>query len=133
MSRIPTRAEYEEREFRSAMAREAEVSAAPLSERQEARTEFGEALRDPALISQRIGWLINGSYGFGEMKRATQILSRGPRMNKRAALTQLIAVYEWRCPAVFAVQAWKGLSAAQKAALDNAIDAAIKTATETEE
>lgn len=105
-----------------------EVARAPLSDRKEARTAFGEAMAtDPALVAERVGWLIDGNYGFGEMIKAKQVIA-SPRMNRRAALTQMVGVYEWQCPGDFAVDAWKKLSGSQKSALDAALDVVIEAA-----
>lgn len=119
--------EYHSRELREAIRKEEEVASAPLSERQEARSEFGEALKDPALIGERVGWLIDGNYGFGPMLLAKRIVA-SPRTNRRAALTQLVATHEWSCPASFAVDAWKKLSGSEKQALDAALDIVIEAA-----
>jgi len=40
---------------KEALQHEHDVNNASLSDRQEARKEFGEALKDPALIAERIG------------------------------------------------------------------------------
>jgi hypothetical protein len=105
-----------------------EVSRAPLSDRQEARAAFGEAMAtDPALVAERVGWLIDGNYGYGEMIKAKQVIA-SPRMNRRAALTQMVGVYEWNCPGDFSADAWKKLSGAQKSALDAALDVVIEAA-----
>lgn len=120
-------AQYEARALREAHAKDREVESAPLAERKEAMAAFLEAMKDPALVAERLGWLFDGNYGYGEMKRAKEILSR-PRMNRRAALTHLIGVYEWQCPPVMAIAAWKKLSKAEQSLLDRAIDIVISEA-----
>jgi len=116
--------EYHARSRREALQHEHDVNNASLSDRQEARKEFGEALKDPALIAERIGWLIDGHYGFGEMLTAKSIMAH-PRINRRAGLIQLIGVYEWHCPIDFGIQVWKKLTASQKQALNAALDIVI--------
>lgn len=49
-------------------------------------------------------------------------------MNRRAALVQLVGVYEWKCPPRMTVDAWKKLSKSEKDLLDRAIDIVIDTA-----
>jgi hypothetical protein len=115
-------------EVGQAMRKMQEVARASLTDRQEARKAFGEAMaEDPALVAERVGWLIDGNYGFGEMIKAKQVIA-SPRMNRRAALTQMVGVYEWNCPGDFGVDAWKKLTGGQKAALDAALDVVIEAA-----
>lgn len=119
---------YDRQTLSEAVAKQREVDRAPLSERQEARDAFRDAMAsDPALVAERAGWLIDGNYGQGEMLKAKQVIAR-PRMNRRAALTQMIGIYEWNCPAAFGVEAWKKLTAGQKQALDAALDVVIEAA-----
>lgn len=118
---------YQQRELQVSLSEEKEVNNAPLSERQAARTEFLEALKDPALVAERVGWMIDGNYGEGTMLYAKRTIA-SPRMNRRAALVHMVAVHEWRCPSNFAVDAWKKLTAAEKKELDRALDIVIEAA-----
>ena len=126
MSNIPTQAEYEAQEARRLAKQLEEVECAPLADRQEARNNWQRAIaEDPALVGERIGWILNGSYGFGACKAAVEIVN-GTIRNK-PALAQLVAALEWLCPNGYARQAWRNLNAKQKKALDRAIIAAMKT------
>ena len=60
--------EYHRRSLDEAMAHQREVEGASLEDRKEARKEFAQALEDPPLIGERVSWLIDGNYGFGEMR-----------------------------------------------------------------
>lgn len=125
---IPSQAEYERREIDEARRKVIEVERAPLAERKEACADFFEAMRDrPELIAERIGWLLAGNYGYGSMILAKQVL-KNRRMNRPAALTQMIATYEWMCPPRMAVEAWKRLTSAQKEALQVAVEEVIADA-----
>lgn len=119
--------EYDYRSLNEEFSHRQKIEKAPLSDRKEACSEFAEALKDPALIGERIGWLIDGNYGRGEMLKAKQIIA-SPRMNRRAALTLLIGVYEWQCPGDMGVRAWKKLTASEKKNLDAAVDIVIEAA-----
>jgi hypothetical protein len=61
------------------------------------------------------------------MLKAKQVIA-SPRMNRRAALTQLIGIYEWQCPGDLCVRAWKKLTAGEKKSLDDAVDIVIEAA-----
>lgn len=125
VTRIPTQQEYEAREFRQAQRKEHEVEHAPLSERKEAQSEFLSVMRErPDIVAERIEWLLEGNYGFGQMKMA-QGIADSPRMNREAGLTQMIAVYEWNTPRRMAVDAWKKLTSAEKSKLSKAVAKAI--------
>lgn len=127
-SNIPTQAQWESNELRSARVHEERVNAAPLSERKEKAIELLSALKDPRLMQERIGWLIDGNYGKGPQLQVEQVLAGSARSNKHAAITQLIGVHEWGVPRVMTVNVWKKLTHSQQAALSKAIDAAIAAA-----
>lgn len=124
MNALPTQAQYEMNEAKLLQAQLLRVEKAPLSERQEARTDYQDMMATtPNLIADRIGWILEGNYGFGAMKKAESILaSRG---NKIAQLSMLLASLEFSCPANFAAQAWNKLTLDQKLALEKAIQAVI--------
>lgn len=121
-------AEYERRELADAHRTLDDLRRHPLSDRREAQADFLEALRDhPEIVSERIGWLLNGSYGYGPMQLAKRVLA-SPRMNRSAALTQMIGAYEWQCPEEMSRTAWKKLSATEQAALERSVQLAITSA-----
>lgn len=127
-SGTPSQAEYERRELREAKQRLTEIEKAPLADRKEAAAEFLEAMRDhPEIVAERIGWLLDGNYGYGQMLKAKQILG-SPRMNRSAALTHMVAAYEWSTPNAMAIAGWKKLTKGQQVALDKAVLRAIKDA-----
>lgn len=127
-SRLPSQQEYEMNERRLAQAKEKEVEKAPLSERKEAQRAFLEAMRDqPELVGERIGWLLDGNYGYGAMIIAKEILPR-KRMNREAILTHLVGVHEWQVPPRMSIAAWKMLTPSQQQNLDKAVKKAIEGA-----
>lgn len=118
--------QYDNREMYLARAKLDEMRKAPLPDRREARAKFLDAMRArPEIVSERIAWILNGSYGYGEMLIARRILGN-PRMNRAAALTQLVASLEWSCPEDFAREAWKQLTKPQQTKLDRCVKAAMK-------
>ncbi len=122
---IPSQAEYESNERLRAIRDESRIEKAPLADRKEAQAAFYEAMAtDPAIVAERISWLIDGNYGYGQMQMAKQVVG-SPRMNREAALTQLVAVFEWQCPRRMAIDAWKKLTGPQKKALSAAIAVVI--------
>jgi hypothetical protein len=130
---IPSQYEYEQREMRAARAQQAAVQRAPLRDRKEAQLAFFEAMRDdPSLVAERIGWLLDGNYGFGPMAIAQDVLQR-PRMNRQAILTQMIGVFEWQCPEDMTRSAWKRLTPGEQAALGREVRAAMSDAEDARE
>lgn len=115
--------DYESREaatFRREM-REAETSPLP-----GAAEEFYEAMRDtPSLVGERIGWILQGNYGYGAMKAAERVV-RNRRMNRAAQLTHMVGALEWKCPLRGATAGWNRLTASEKAALDRSVNAEIE-------
>jgi hypothetical protein len=126
MGNIPSQQQYESNEARL-LARQIEyVEKAPKEDRQAAVLEYSKMLREyPDVLIERIGWLLAGNYGYGSYRKAGDI-ARSPRMNRPAALAQMIAALEWQCPARSAISAWKGLSVAQQKKINGAILRAIK-------
>ena len=99
-----------------------------MADRKEAQAAFFEAMRDdPALVAERLGWLLDGNYGYGPMLLAKRALA-SPRMNRSAALTQMVGAFEWQSPDDMSRAAWKKLSAGEKARLESAVQGAITSA-----
>lgn len=119
-----TETQYAENELRLAGKALREIESAPLLDQQEARAAWSEALLDPSLIAERVGWLVNGSYGYGQMLLAKRAATA--RGNYVAGVAQLLAAFEWRCPCAFAVEAWLKLKPAQQKAVNSAIAAELK-------
>jgi hypothetical protein len=119
LSRTP-QSPYDYKELASARRHEQEVDTSPLAERKAGQADFLEVMKKrPEVVAERIDWLLAGNYGSGEMMMARNLT---PRMNRPAILSQLIAVFEWHCPRRMAVDAWKKLTAKQKATLDSHIE-----------
>jgi hypothetical protein len=126
--RAPGQAEYEQRERTDAHRKITEVERAPLADRKEAQEAFLEAMRKhPDLVAERIGWLLDGNYGYGSKLVARRILA-SPRMNRSAALTHMIGAFEWQCPGAMAIAGWKKLSGSEQARLESAVQKVIRDA-----
>lgn len=118
--------EYEMNEAREYHRQIAEAEKAPLHERKEACAEFSDAMaNDPVTVGVRIGWLLDGNYGYGSMKAAERVMAQSARANKKATLVHMIGAIEWKCPTRMTTAAWKKLSSAQKAKLDREVQESI--------
>ena len=110
--------DYELLQFRKQME---EVEKAPLAERKEGAVAWYNALMtDHMGVAQRVGWLLNGSYGKGSHDSACRVLA-SPRMNQVAWCAITIANLEWRCPAKMAIMAWKKLPVETRYQVNEAI------------
>jgi hypothetical protein len=118
---IPSQAEYEARELNRARKHYNDIQFAPLQARKDGRRAWREALQDKELIAERVSWLMNGSYGFGEMMMAKQ--ATASRGNNVARMAHLIAGLEWQCPTCWAGDEWNKLPLVQR----NAVNAAIQS------
>lgn len=117
----PSDYEYEMREAQEYQKHLRDVENASLIDRKEACTNFFDDMcRYPDMIGERVSWLVSGEYGWGAMKAAKRII-KSPRMNRVAALTQIVAALDWACPRKMAISAWKKLTTAQKSALENEV------------
>jgi len=124
------KAAYERREIMEFLNGLRRTEKLPLSERRENAARFAADLhRDPALIAQRVGWLLDGSYGYGSYVKAHQI-AHSPRMNQGAWLLVTIANLEWGVPGKMTIQVWRTLTQKQRLHLDKLIKKEIKDAIE---
>ena len=121
---VDSRLAFERAEKQRFIAELQAVEQAPLADRQEGRADWTAALQTPELVAERIGWLLNGSYGQGSYGAALAMIGN-PRMNVQAWLGQTIAAIEWHCPANFARATWKALSRDQQTKLAELIQAEI--------
>lgn len=123
---IPSQAEYERNERTRFYNQLREIERAPLADRKEACREFFEAMRDdPALVAERVSWLLDGNYGFGSYQAAGEV-ARNTRMNRVAWLTQIIGALEWQCPQRMLIAAWKKLSPSERENLRRYVDRVLQ-------
>ena len=119
--RIRKNPSYEERELMLFRKQMEETEKLPLAERKANAVEwYNDLLNDHMTVAQRVGWLLNGSYGKGSFDSACRVIS-SPRMNQVAWCAITIANLEWRCPAKFAIQAWKKLPVEKRYLVNEAI------------
>ncbi|KKW45654.1 MAG: hypothetical protein UY96_C0017G0055 [Parcubacteria group bacterium GW2011_GWB1_56_8] len=122
-----TQSQYEMRERQEAYRREQEINGESLADRKEAQADWLNAMREtPELVATRLEWLLDGSYGRGEMMQARDIVM-SPRMNRVAALSQRIALWEWLTPSSMAAAAWEKLTPAEQKTLAAKIERVIKS------
>lgn len=127
MSSTPSDREYEEREAREFQRQMKAADKGSLAERREAAASFAEALRDPPLIAERVRWLVEGCFGYGAMQAARRIVE-AKRMNRTAALTQIVCALDFMCPVQAGIGEWKKLAPAEKSALAAAVNREIEKA-----
>ena len=118
-------AAYETHELSRALQAIRDREQATLADRREARVDYAEALRLPGLVAERIGWLLGGSYGYGEMRLAERIAGN-PRCNRVAGLSLLVASCEWQCPGRFAAEEWHRLTQDEQVLLTVSITAELE-------
>ena len=119
---------YEQREVADFQRQLREVEKLPLRERKENALNITEALHnEPELVAERVGWLLNGSYGRGAYTQAQRV-ARSPRMNQSAWLVQTVAALEWSVPPRMTAQAWHTLSAGSRRHLESLIQREIRDA-----
>ena len=125
-TRIPTQAEYEKREFALFQDQISRANSGTFHDRKTAAEHFKTALIfDPALVIERIGWLLDGNYGFGSYAKANENLLR-PRVDIHAWLITTIAALEWMSPLGMSKKIWNALNKRDHAQLVKSIDVLIK-------
>lgn len=107
-----------------------EVENNTLEERKEGYKNYSDALENnQEWLAEKIGWLIDGSYGYGSYTIAREVVQNN-RANKRAWLGVTIAALEYHCPNNYARKAWNNLSADKQASMNALIDKEIESALE---
>jgi hypothetical protein len=79
---------------------------------------------DPELVAERVGWVLNGSYGYGAYLLSGEV-ARNKRMNRPANLVQMAGILEWLQPEETTRKIWNSMDKAQQDALNHAVNAEI--------
>lgn len=112
--------QYERNEANRFYAALQGVQDAPIADRRAAQKAFREAMiSHPELVTERVGWLLAGNYGYGSYKAARRIL--GSRLIREEWLLTRTAALEWRCPVVMALKVYRALTKAQRTTLEKLI------------
>ena len=110
--------DYERREVDSFLSEVRAKDRLPLSERKEnAARLFHDMKSDPAVVAERVGWLLNGSYGYGGMIKGKKAAS-SKRGNREVQLVMMTAAIEWGVPARMVAAEWHKLTPAEKRRLN---------------
>lgn len=117
---------YHDNEMKRFYTQVKEIDTLPRADKAENKARLLECWTTyPEIFAERIGWLLNGTYGYGAMIKALQIADNH-RMNRTAGLSHLAACLEWSTNQAAAVAAWKTLTTTQQAKLDELIAAELK-------
>lgn len=101
--------DYEDRELKSAWKHYLEIEKSPARERIDNYNNLFESCKsNPDLIGERINWLLNGTYGFGEMRFAENIIERSK--NPNPMLFDAIGHFEWYTSSYYIRKAYKTLT-----------------------
>lgn len=115
---------YAQNEKNTTQRKLSHLASEPLHIRQANRKEYAKDLHDTRLVAQRIEWMLDGNYGFGAYLICQDIM-KNYRMNRIAALSQMIGGLEWQCSALEARKAYLSLDAAAQDRINAAIQAVI--------
>jgi len=98
-----------------------ELSKLSKSEKQENKQNLLETwIKYPEVFADRIGWILNGTYGYGAMYRAIQ-LADNKRCNRIAGLSIILSAIEYGVTSDNSIKAWKTLSKEQQEKLASLI------------
>ena len=75
------------------------------------------------LIAEKVGWILDGSYGYGEQQIALNALEQ---RNPNPSLYHLIASLEWNIGEYYSRKAWKNTPVDKQKAINEAITAEIQ-------
>lgn len=120
-----SQAQFESNERAMLAIQIARVESAPLVDRRAGRDSLAEALTVPGLIEERLRWLFEGCYGYGAMMKAREIAAS--KLNRPAALMQLLGAVEWQCPGSMTRALFNAMTPADQQALNTAIVAVIES------
>lgn len=114
----------EKRIFLAAMARAERGSP---KEKREAFEGWRNALQDPELIAERIGWLLAGHYGKGAYDAAWEAVD-SRFIKPTTSLLAIIAALEWMVPRTMALKAEQQITPSQLAAVFGAVENMVTSA-----
>lgn len=118
---LPTREQYEAREMAEFRRQLADVDL-------EGGREFKEAMtKEPALVAQRVSWLLSGCYGWGSCHAAHDVLGNR-RMNREAWMVSTIGALEWKSNPRTTFRNWRAMSWKEKRALGVAVRKVLASA-----
>jgi len=119
--------EYELAEKNKTARRLAEIERTSGAERKAAYQDMQQALTDcPSIIQDRLSWLLDGTYGHGEMLRALEVIDLSGRANKPAQLMTLFCAFEFGVKGADVRKFFKSLTPDVQTALTDGINQAIK-------
>lgn len=122
---IPTQREYEQRERQMLADQLHDIESLPVYERREAFDQFLAMCREgAALVAERVGWLLGGSYGYGAYAASRQMVDT--MRNPKPTLFYLIASLEWQCGNYYAAKTWQSLNADEHARLNELIGVEVE-------
>lgn len=103
---------------------------APLPVRQAARARFSRTMAEnPEDIGEAIRDILRGDHIYSDTSRYRLInVLNSPRMNRIAAINNMVASDVWQVPTPFAIDAWKKLLPGHKKRLDVIIENEIRRA-----
>lgn len=105
----------------------ASLSYNKLSDRQAARADYAELLRDTEHLSGLVDMLISGDYGYDYYLICQDIINASKRRNRVAALSIVLGAVECGCPAIMARQAYLTLTPDEQGAADRVFETALHT------
>jgi len=98
-----------------------ELSKLTRIEKQENKTKLLKTwIEYPEVFVDRIGWILNGTYGYGVMYRAIQ-LADNKRCNRIAGLSVILSAIEYSVTNDNSIKAWKTLTVEQQEKLASLI------------
>jgi hypothetical protein len=120
-----TQKQYEEQEWKRANISYYDKEKLPKWDRQQGYKDLlADVIASPELISDRINWLLNGTYGYGEMKIAEQAIQLNK--NPNSVLFDLIAHWEWYTSAYYARKVYKNLTKEQQNNLNKLVSEEVQ-------
>lgn len=119
--------EYNKVEIQRAIKRFVEIEKTKGADAKEAFLELLEV--DYQTVQKRVEWMLNGTFGQGEMLLANKILEnkkQSKRFNWKASLFQLYANYDFFCPTRYTRKAWNSWNKEKQEAINKAVENAVK-------
>jgi hypothetical protein len=109
-------AAYQAREKREYARQLRAPNAGTVAEKQESTDRWVEAIGDhPEIIAERVGWLFDGSYGYGSYRAAWALLESDEPCTDQ--VIAIISALEWMVPEAYYLRAMKRVPADQLARL----------------
>lgn len=118
-------AAYQAREKREYARQLRAANSGTIGEKQEATDHWIETIhKHPEIIAERVGWLFDGSYGYGSYRAAWALIDSGEPCTDQ--VIAIVSALEWMVPEAYYLRAMKTVPADEMSRLRTLVSRVVE-------